>query len=641
MGEQVISVHALRVVSVGGKSCEVAGERNRVAGDVDHGCRSKRGKIVDHPAASASARRVEHDGASAQPITLERTRGCRQPTQPAVDSIGLHPRAHPLGKVLTRVLGCTLIGFDRGQARRGTSALTQHGTEETDSAIQIQVPSVRVHTAVGKQVGDSLRQGRRCQPMHLPEAGGIHSERALPDSFGDDLGPGGAGSPVGHREHAHMPVGGLHQVDAAGAAGPQLQGCPFDRGGGKRQRRDRDDSVTAGGIGTDRSRVIDMQGHARAPAGAVGALADDVIADRRRTRRRHRALDTEPTRALQRSAQDAVLELALMIQLDVPEVGSPGSITWSPVHGCLGPDVLLTVRGCIQHLEHLAAPEGGLGGLGQADPDALPRDRIGDEDDPPLVSTDEHPAVRGIRDRQVDDLARCRTHPSSIAHATSVDRMDVLLASTSPARRMLLRQAGIEPRTLAPRVDEDAVIAETEATEGRVLPPDEHVLLLARRKAADVVSRLRQEEADFRGIVIGGDSMFELDGHVLGKPHHAEVAIERWRQMRGRTGILHSGHSVFLVQPGHPAREEYAVARASVSFADDVTDDEIAAYVATGEPLAVAGAFTVDSLGGPFIRRVEGDPSTVVGMSLSTVRDLTRRLGVAWPTLWNRPTQGS
>lgn len=215
--------------------------------------------------------------------------------------------------------------------------------------------------------------------------------------------------------------------------------------------------------------------------------------------------------------------------------------------------------------------------------------------------------------------------------------MQVLLASTSPARLMLLRQAGIEPLTLTPEVDEEAVIAETEAREGRILPPDEHVLLLARLKAADVAGRVPDAHPGFDGIVIGGDSMFELDGVVHGKPYTAEAATERWKAMRGRTGVLHSGHSVFRVSPGAESVEAHATAEAAVSFAADVDDDEIAAYVATGEPLHVAGAFTVDSLGGPFIERVEGDPSTVVGMSLSTVRRLVRELGVAWPDLWNRP----
>jgi septum formation protein len=169
--------------------------------------------------------------------------------------------------------------------------------------------------------------------------------------------------------------------------------------------------------------------------------------------------------------------------------------------------------------------------------------------------------------------------------------MRVLLASTSPARLMLLRQAGIEPETSAPDVDEDAVIAAVEAAEGRTLAPDEHVLLLARRKAADVAARVGEEDPSFDGIVIGGDSMFELGGEILGKPYTGEAATARWEMMRGRTGVLHSGHSVYRLTPGGDAHEAHAVAEASVTFAADVTDAEIAAYVASGEPLHVAGAF--------------------------------------------------
>jgi septum formation protein len=214
--------------------------------------------------------------------------------------------------------------------------------------------------------------------------------------------------------------------------------------------------------------------------------------------------------------------------------------------------------------------------------------------------------------------------------------MLVCLASTSPARLQLLRQAGIEPRTMAPDVDEEAVIARVESAEGRRLPAPEHVLLLARRKAEDVAGRLAAEEPGFEGIVIGGDSMFEIGGEILGKPYTADVATRRWEGMRGRTGVLHSGHSVWRLRAGEAPQEASAVAEASVTFAGDVDDAEIAAYVASGEPLAVAGAFTVDSLGGAFIERVEGDPSTVVGMSLSTLRHLVRELGVEWTALWNR-----
>lgn len=215
--------------------------------------------------------------------------------------------------------------------------------------------------------------------------------------------------------------------------------------------------------------------------------------------------------------------------------------------------------------------------------------------------------------------------------------MRVMLASTSPARLMLLRNAGIEPLTESPLVDEDAVAAAAEQEHGGELDPDDLVLLLAQAKAAAVARRLESEQPDFDGVVLGGDSMFALDGRVYGKPYTPEEATRRWLEMRGRTGVLHSGHSVVRVRPGQEATEASATAAASVTFAADVTDAEIAAYVASEEPLHVAGAFTVDSLGGAFITRVDGDPSTVVGMSLSTVRRLVTQLGVRWTDLWEHP----
>jgi septum formation protein len=132
--------------------------------------------------------------------------------------------------------------------------------------------------------------------------------------------------------------------------------------------------------------------------------------------------------------------------------------------------------------------------------------------------------------------------------------------------------------------------------------------------------------------------MFELDGEIYGKPHTPERACERWRLQRGRTGVLHSGHWLIDVDPAsrttRGARGD--TADASVTFADDISDGEIDAYVATGEPLAVAGAFTIDSLGAPFITAVSGDPSTVVGLSLPTLRRLVRESGYEWTDLWNR-----
>ncbi|HWS51505.1 MAG TPA: nucleoside triphosphate pyrophosphatase [Microbacterium sp.] len=212
--------------------------------------------------------------------------------------------------------------------------------------------------------------------------------------------------------------------------------------------------------------------------------------------------------------------------------------------------------------------------------------------------------------------------------------MRVCLASTSPARLMLLRQAGIEPLTVAPGVDEEALAARAASERGGELSPSELVLLLAHAKAEDVARRVAAEDADFDGIVIGGDSMFAIGGRVYGKPYTAEEATRRWHEMLGMTGVLHSGHSVYRIAPGAEPREATETAEASVTFADDLTDAEIAAYVASGEPLHVAGAFTVDARGGAFITRVDGDPSTVVGMSLSTVRRLAAQLGVSWTDLW-------
>ena len=211
--------------------------------------------------------------------------------------------------------------------------------------------------------------------------------------------------------------------------------------------------------------------------------------------------------------------------------------------------------------------------------------------------------------------------------------MRLYLASTSPARRQLLRQAGVEPLLVAPGVDEEAAVAAHEAEHGP-LAPDELVQLLAQRKAEAIVGR----DVDGRpidGLVLGGDSAFLVDGELFGKPHRPEVARERWARQNGRSGVLWSGHWLIDHRGGRMNRAVGRADVATVRFAE-LDEAEIDAYIASGEPLQVAGAFTVDSLGGPFIRAVEGDPSTVVGLSLSTLRELVRELGVAWPSLWNR-----
>ncbi len=207
--------------------------------------------------------------------------------------------------------------------------------------------------------------------------------------------------------------------------------------------------------------------------------------------------------------------------------------------------------------------------------------------------------------------------------------MRLYLASTSPARLALLRSAGIEPVLLSPGVDEDQVVRDAEHG-GEPLGPEAMVRLLARAKAEAV------QGDGIDGFILGGDSAFVLDEVIYGKPHTPHVAAERWHAQRGRTGQLYSGHWLIDHRNGTAGPSATAVSVASVTFASDISDAEIDAYVATGEPLFVAGAFTIDSLGAPFISHIDGDPSTVVGLSLPTLRSLFRELGVAWPTLWNR-----
>ena len=196
--------------------------------------------------------------------------------------------------------------------------------------------------------------------------------------------------------------------------------------------------------------------------------------------------------------------------------------------------------------------------------------------------------------------------------------IQLVLASASPARLATLRHAGIEPLVIISGVDESTVAE---------VPPAELALQLAELKAAAVAGR---PDLGAAVVVLGCDSVLELDGQSLGKPESAEDAVGRWQAMRGRSGVLHTGHSVHDVATGQVAA---ATASTTVHFAD-VSDAEIAAYVATGEPLQVAGAFTVDGLGGAFVTGIEGDHHNVVGVSLPLLRDLLAELGHEWTDLW-------
>jgi nucleoside triphosphate pyrophosphatase len=196
----------------------------------------------------------------------------------------------------------------------------------------------------------------------------------------------------------------------------------------------------------------------------------------------------------------------------------------------------------------------------------------------------------------------------------------LVLASASPARLSLLRQAGLAPAVVVSDVDESTVQAPRVA---------EQVALLASAKAAAVAKR----ETD--ALVVGADSLLEFRGKPLGKPADAAQARERWQRMAGRSGVLHTGQALFDVREGAVVSRDIAVASTVVYFASP-TPAELEAYLATGEPLAVAGAFTLDGLGAPFVRRVEGDPAAVVGLSLTVLRTQLGKRGLAISDLWRR-----
>jgi septum formation protein len=202
----------------------------------------------------------------------------------------------------------------------------------------------------------------------------------------------------------------------------------------------------------------------------------------------------------------------------------------------------------------------------------------------------------------------------------------LVLASASPARLATLQAAGVHPVVRVSGVDE-SVVTETD--------PAVFVSRLAELKAHAVVDRIAAEGEEPPGAwVLGCDSVLAFDGRILGRPADASHAVQRWQRMRGRSGVLHTGHC--LVDIGRGTEVLRAVAT-TVHFAQ-ITDAEIEAYVGTGEPLDVAGAFTVDGLGGAFVTRIEGDHHNVVGLSLPTLREMLAELDVAWTSLWNAST---
>jgi septum formation protein len=199
--------------------------------------------------------------------------------------------------------------------------------------------------------------------------------------------------------------------------------------------------------------------------------------------------------------------------------------------------------------------------------------------------------------------------------------MRLVLASASPARLLTLRRAGVHPTVVVSDVDESLVQTD-----------DIHALVaeLARRKAEAVAAEVLPA-ADV--VIVGCDSMLEVDGVPYGKPGSPENAAELWNRLSESTGLLVTGHHV-IVSTGGEVRSMNRNAETLVHFAD-LSGAEIAAYAATGEPEGVAGGFTIDGYGGPFITGIEGDPHNVVGISLPLLRMMLADLGVTWHDLWD------
>jgi septum formation protein len=206
----------------------------------------------------------------------------------------------------------------------------------------------------------------------------------------------------------------------------------------------------------------------------------------------------------------------------------------------------------------------------------------------------------------------------------------LVLASASPARLGVLRCAGLDPAVEVSDVDEDALLAELSRD-----TPHRRVTALAEAKAGCVAAR----DACADAVVIGCDSMLLVGGELVGKPGTADVARRRWAAMAGRAGELITGHAVLVMRGGNVETSASAHASTVVHFAEP-SDVEVTAYIASGEPLAVAGGFTLDGLGGWFVDRIEGDPSNVIGISLPLTRRLLAQVGVALPDLWQAAAHG-
>lgn len=208
----------------------------------------------------------------------------------------------------------------------------------------------------------------------------------------------------------------------------------------------------------------------------------------------------------------------------------------------------------------------------------------------------------------------------------------VVLASASPGRLKVLRQAGVDPVVLVSGVDEDAILA----AHGPDASPGDVANALATAKAEQVAAELEPSLAS-DCVVIGCDSMLYIDEALRGKPESVDEARRQWTSMAGRSGTLYTGHCVLRLWDGAVTHRQIESGATTIDFGEP-TDRDLAAYLASGEPLRVAGGFTIDGLGGWFVERIDGDPSNVIGLSLPLVRRLLGLAGVDLADLWTDPS---
>lgn len=606
---QVECAKARHAIARAHEIARIPRERDRVARDV-HDARGSVGHDGgDDLRARPRTWRVEdHSGGAAL------RRGCPPPREERKNRRVHRCGIRPATKIRLRVAGGGGIGFD---TRHAGTLPGESRCEQSDASIEVQIVRIRVES--GARFAHGPRQDRRRISMYLPEA----ARRPLQDDAADAPRHGDLGAFI---DENHRPVVGENQVDGARAGmTPAMLVQILQPRIRERKIFDLDDPMAPRGQRPRPTVAVDVEAHASAPTRSAVAHVPF-------SHRLHRGVDGvwEAPDSPQRLLQHLRFEKALIGEVEVTKIGASRALRRRAVDACRRPHMRTAMRRRGEDLQRHSTQETRMI-LHESREHALPRRRFGEEDDLPLVMCDEDAAGGGTLHQQF----RGGSGEGSLTESggTTATRHEndsmtrVLLASTSPSRLDLLRRAGVDPIPLPSSVDETAAVRERESALGHPLSPRETVAVLARAKAEAVA------QMGAKGLILGGDSVFAFEGEIWGKPHTPATAVARIRRLRGHSGTLYTGHWLIDARTDAPDAGRGAVDHAEVHFAD-MDDAEVDAYVRSREPLEVAGSFTLEGLGSAFITRVDGSPSCVQGLSMSTVRMLIRAAGVEWCSLW-------